>query len=98
MEVPRLGTELELQLPAYTTATAMQDLSRVCDLYHSSQQHQILNPLSKARDQICILMDTSWVCNLLSHSRNSKCCCKLKIDILNHDPEPPQNPKISLKK
>ena len=25
MEVPRLGGELELQLPAYTTATAMQD-------------------------------------------------------------------------
>ena len=28
MEVPRLGVELELQLPDYTTATAMQDLSR----------------------------------------------------------------------
>ena len=25
MEVPRLGVELELQLLAYTTATAMQD-------------------------------------------------------------------------
>ena len=25
MEVPRLGVKLELQLPAYTTATAMQD-------------------------------------------------------------------------
>ena len=25
MEVPRLGVESELQLPAYTTATAMQD-------------------------------------------------------------------------
>ena len=29
----------------------------VCDLYHSSQQHWILNPLSEARDQINILMD-----------------------------------------
>ena len=29
--------------------------------YHSSQQHQVLNPLSKARDRIHILMDTSWV-------------------------------------
>ena len=28
-------------------------------LYHSSRQHQILNPLSKTRDEICILMDTS---------------------------------------
>ena len=27
MEVPRLGAESELQLPAYTTATAMQDPS-----------------------------------------------------------------------
>ena len=25
MEVPRLGAELELRLPAYTTATAMQN-------------------------------------------------------------------------
>ena len=32
MEVPRLGTELELQLPAYTTATATPDPSHVCDL------------------------------------------------------------------
>ena len=29
MEVARLGIELELQMPAYTTATAMQDLSRI---------------------------------------------------------------------
>jgi len=27
MEVPRLGAELELQLPAYTTATATQNTS-----------------------------------------------------------------------
>ena len=40
------GAELELQLPAYTTATAMWDPSHVCDLQHSSQQRQILNPLS----------------------------------------------------
>ena len=29
---------------------AAPDLSRTCDLYHSSQQHRILKPLSKARD------------------------------------------------
>ena len=45
MEVPRLGVKLELQLPAYTTATAMQELSRICDLHHSSREHRILDPL-----------------------------------------------------
>ena len=54
-----LRLELELQLPAYTTATAMQDLSWICNLHHSSQQHQILNPLNKARDQTHILKETS---------------------------------------
>jgi len=32
MEVPRLGVKLELQLPAYTTATATPDPSCICDL------------------------------------------------------------------
>ena len=59
MEVPRLGIELELQLPACATAIATQDPSQVCDLYHSSQQHQILNPLSEARDLTLNLMVTS---------------------------------------
>ena len=39
------------QLPAYTTATARPDLNCVCKLHCSSQQHQIFNPLSVARDQ-----------------------------------------------
>ena len=56
VEVPRLGVEMELQLPAYTTATAMPDLSHVC-----SWQHQILNSLSKARNCTRILMVASWV-------------------------------------
>ena len=34
-EVPRLGVKSELQLLAYTTATAMQDPSHVCKLHHS---------------------------------------------------------------
>ena len=50
MEVLRLGVESELQLPAYVTATA-PDPHRICDLRHSSWQHQILNPLSEARDR-----------------------------------------------
>ena len=62
MEVPRLGIELELQLLAYTTVMAKRDLSCVCDLHHSSEQCWILNPLSKARDQIYVLMDASHIC------------------------------------
>ena len=45
MEVPRLGIESELQLPAYT----------------QPQQCRILNPLSEARDQIHHLMVTSRI-------------------------------------
>ena len=56
MEVPRQGVELELQLLAYATATAMPDLSHVCNLHHSSQQRWILNPPSEARDQTHVLM------------------------------------------
>ena len=36
MEVPKLGVESELHLPAYATATATPDLNCVCDLPHSS--------------------------------------------------------------
>ena len=73
MEVPGLGVQSELELPAYTTATVTQDSSHVSDLYHSSQQHQILNPLSGAREPTCLLMDISHVQvgYLLSHNRNS---------------------------
>ena len=71
MEVPRLGVESELQLPAYTTAIAMPDPSRVFNLHDSSWQCWILNPLSEARDPIHILMDTNQVRNPLSHTGNS---------------------------
>ena len=58
MEVSRLGFKWELELPAYTkaTAVAMPNLSHTCNLHHSLWQHWILNPLSKARDGTCILM------------------------------------------
>ena len=59
MEVPRLGVESELQLPAYSTAT--QDPNRICYLHHSSWQHRILNPLWEARDPTWVLMDTNQV-------------------------------------
>ena len=50
MEVPSLGVKLEQQLLPYTTATAVLDLSYICDLCHSLQQCQIFKPLSEARD------------------------------------------------
>ena len=58
MEVLSLGLILELQVLAYIAATAILDLSRICDLCCSFWQHQIINPLSKTRDWTCILMDT----------------------------------------
>ena len=65
MEVPRLGVELDLELPATDTATATAtatwDPSHVCDLRHSLWQRQTFNPLSEARDQTFILVDTSRV-------------------------------------
>ena len=61
MEVPRLS---ELQPPAYTTARATRDPSRVCDLHHSPRQRRILHPLSEARDRTWNLMVPSWI-----HSR-----------------------------
>ena len=48
MEVPWQGVESELQLLAYAAATP--DPSQMHDLHHSSQQHQIFNPVSGARD------------------------------------------------
>ena len=69
IEVPGLGVESELQLPA--CATAMSDPSDICKLHCSLCQCWILNPLNEARDQTHILMDTIWVLNLLSHNGNS---------------------------
>ena len=62
IEVPRLEVKLELHLPPYTTATATADQSHICDLHYSSWQRWILNPLNEARDQTCLLMDTSLIC------------------------------------
>ena len=71
MEVPRLGVQLELQLLAYTTATAMPALSRICNSHHSLWQHRILNPLRGTRGRTSILVDTSRILNRLSHNRSS---------------------------
>ena len=63
MEVPRLGVESELQLPAYTAAaaTSVTDPSHILHLRPTPQliATPVPYPLSKARDQTQILMDTS---------------------------------------
>ena len=61
MEIPSLRVQLELQLPAYTTATAKWSLSHISYLHHSSRQHWIPNPLIEARDGTCNLMVPSWI-------------------------------------
>ena len=62
MEVPSVGVQSELRLLATATATATQGLSHVFDLHHTSQQHQILNPLSEARDRTRNLTVPSQIC------------------------------------
>ena len=52
---------IRAESPAYTRATATKDLSHICNLHHSSQQHQLLNLLSKARDQTRNLMVPSRI-------------------------------------
>ena len=65
MEVPpppvAYGGLISLQLPAYTTATATQDPSRICNLHHSSRQCWKLTLLSEARGQTCNLMFLSQI-------------------------------------
>ena len=78
MEAPRLGVKSELQLLAYTTAAAMQVPSHMGDYFHhSSGQCQILNPLSKARDQIHNLMvpgQIPFCCAMTGTSHFQKSC------------------------
>ena len=84
MEVPRLVVKLELQLQAYTTATAMPGPSHIFDLCPSLQQHWIFNPLSEARDWTHILVDTSQVLNPLIYNGNSSWKLFKKRDFLSY--------------
>ena len=60
MEVPRLGVKLELQLLAYTTATATLGLSHISDLHHSQGNAGSLTHRDQGSSPC--LMVTSWVC------------------------------------
>ena len=57
MEVPRLGVGLELQLLAYTTATAMKHPSHICDLHHSSCNNGSLTHGAKPGMELA----SSWI-------------------------------------
>ena len=59
MEVPRLGVKATAAVLRYSHSNTESKLHHM--LHHSSWQCQILNQLSKARDQTRIIMDTSWV-------------------------------------
>ena len=61
MEVPRPRFELEPRAEAYATDTATPDPSSIYDLCHTLGQHQILNPLSKAKDRTCNSMVPSRI-------------------------------------
>ena len=92
MEGPRLGVAPELQLPAYATATAALDLSRLCDLHCSFWQCWILNSVSKAKDQTPVLADTMPILNWLSHSRNSLSRVLVTFSLPSLSPIPPSLP------
>ena len=59
MEAPRLNQSCS-RWP--TPQPRQWRIQIICDLHSSSWQHQILNPVSKARDWICVLMDASQFC------------------------------------
>ena len=69
MEVPSLGVKLELKPMLQPQPCRIQ--AALLTYAAAFQQCQILNPLSRARDRTCILFDTSWVLNPLSHNGNS---------------------------
>ena len=53
-ESSQAGTESELQLPVYTTATATPDPSHICDLHHSLRQRWILTGTEATSSQILV--------------------------------------------
>ena len=73
MEGPRLRVASELQLPAYTTATAMLDPRCLCNLHHGLQQHWILNPPTRPGIEPTSSWTLCCVPNLLRHNGDSTC-------------------------
>ena len=71
MEVPSLGVESDCSCQLVSLPQQHLSLSCICDLHHSLQHCQILNPLSEVRDGTGMFIDASWACNSLSHNGKS---------------------------
>ena len=69
MEVPGLGSNWSYSCQP-TPQPRQHGIQAVSAMY-ISWQHWILNLLSKARNQTCILMDISWVHEPLNHNGRS---------------------------
>ena len=84
MEISSLGFESELQLLLVYARPQQCRIQATSETYTAAHGNTwYFNPLSKARDQTCILMDTSRVLNLLSYSGNSR-KSKLLNGWINH--------------
>ena len=66
--------QIRVAAEACVTAAATLDQTHICELHHSSWKSWILSSQRKARDQTCILIDTSPVYNSLSHNGHSQQC------------------------
>ena len=74
-EVPRLGVELELWLPACITSRAatrhLPDPSHICHLNHSSRPPRLLSPIEQGQGSTLYPHGCyRWGLNLLSHKGN----------------------------
>ena len=79
MEIPRLGVKSELQLPAYTTATAALDPSCICSLQHSSWQMPDPQPTERGQGSNPHPHGYYWDSLPMSHNRK----CHTKKIVLN---------------
>jgi len=68
MEVPRLGVELELQLPAHATPQPQQRLIQTTSVTYTTAHRNArsFNPLNRAIDRTQVLVGTSPVCHYLA--------------------------------
>ena len=68
MEVPRLRVKLELQLPAYTTATAMPDLNRISAYTMAHSNARSLTHDTGPGMELTVWQRQGQTLNLLHHS------------------------------